>query len=113
MIFISTHVLDTALGRPAAGMSVRLFQVDPQGVKLEAGAGVTNEDGRIPNFTSTGDLSPGAYCLEFDTADYFVQIDCDAFHPKVEVHFNATLDGGKFHVPLLLSPYGYTTYRGS
>jgi 5-hydroxyisourate hydrolase len=100
---LSTHVLDTAQGRPAIGVPVQLF--DASGDNLDEG--VTDRDGRIG---ALGDeLSPGTYTLRFDVAAY----QSDAFFPEVNVTFTVAPDEGHYHVPLLLSPFGYSTYRGS
>ncbi len=98
---LSTHVLDTSAGRPAAGIAVRLESRD--GDVLDRG--VTDNDGRIGSLG--GDLGLGGYVLRFDTASYL-----SGFFPEVVVVFTVT-DDRHHHVPVLLSPYGYTTYRGS
>ena len=98
MSHVTTHVLDTAAGRPAAGIPVRLLAA---GEVLATGT--TDADGRV---TTLGpeELSPGDYRLEFDVATPFL--------PRVTIDFRVT-DASHYHVPVLLSPYGYTTYRGS
>jgi 5-hydroxyisourate hydrolase len=101
MSTLSTHVLDTATGRPAAGIAVRLETRDGDVL----GAGTTDADGRIGSIG--GDLALGAYVLRFDTAAYV-----SGFYPEVVVVFTVA-DDRHHHVPLLLSPYGYSTYRGS
>jgi 5-hydroxyisourate hydrolase len=107
MATLSTHLLDTATGRPAAGVAVVLS--DAGGAVLAEA--VTDADGRIPALG--GELVPGDYRLAFDTGDYFARHGTTAFHPRVGVDFTVTADGEHYHVPLLLSPFGYTTYRGS
>lgn|SRR5690242_17352799 len=103
MASLSTHVLDTARGRPASGVPVQL--ADASGSVL--GDGVTDDDGRIG---SLGDsLAPGAYTVRFDVAAYLP----DGFYPEVAVTFTVAPDEEHYHVPLLLSPFGYSTYRGS
>lgn len=99
---LSTHILDTARGAPARGVQVRL---ELGGDVLASG--VTDDDGRLRDWT--GPLAPGSYRLVFDTGAY---LGPDAFFPEVAVAFTVT-DGAHLHVPLLLSPYGYSTYRGS
>ena len=105
---ISTHVLDAALGRPAAGVAVRLD--GPSGSPpVEA---VTDADGRI------GDLAGGApqrgtYRLRFDTGTYFAAGGRPAFYPEVIITFTVADGEEHYHVPLLLSPFAYSTYRGS
>lgn len=98
MATLSTHVLDTAAGRPAAGVPVALSEVDGE-VVAEA---TTDDDGRVASIG--GDLAPGDYRLRFETGG--------PFYPEVVVTFRITADE-HHHVPLLLSPYGYSTYRGS
>jgi 5-hydroxyisourate hydrolase len=107
MTGISTHVLDAALGRPAQGVPVVL--VTPDGA---AHAGVTDADGRVGALT-TEPPGPGLHRLTFDTAAYFAATGRVGFHPEVTVAFAVTDDRPHVHVPLLLSPYSYTTYRGS
>ena len=108
MSTISTHVLDTSLGRPAAGVPVALHR-DEDGSRI--GGGVTDSDGRVKNLVS-GPLSPGVYRLHFDTDVYFTASNRDSFYPAVTVVFRV-VDQSHHHVPLLLSPFGYSTYRGS
>ncbi len=108
---LSTHVLDTMHGRPAAGMAVALS--GPDG---EIARGVTNEDGRCPGL-APADLAPGRYALRFSVAAYFraagVALPDPPFLDEVRIDFGVAADGGHYHVPLLVSPYGYSTYRGS
>lgn len=110
MSTLSTHVLDTAMGRPAAGMALRLFAAD--GTLLFTGE--TNADGRCPGMPSP--LAPGRYRLEFDVARYFQAAGDSLLDPPfldvVPVAFGIA-DGGHYHVPLLVSPFAYSTYRGS
>ncbi len=106
---ISTHVLDTSVGRPAAGVSVLLEAIDPFTV---LGSAVTDDDGRV------GELGPaighpGNYRLIFETAAYFGASGRTCFYPQVIVAFTLTDPADRLHVPLLLSPFGYSTYRGS
>lgn len=104
---LSTHVLDAVLGAPAHGVPVRLEQHGPDGWALLAER-VTGADGRIADL-STG-LSAGTYRLVFDTGSY---LGPEAFYPEVVVAFRVSGAGQHYHVPLLLSPYAYSTYRGS
>jgi 5-hydroxyisourate hydrolase len=106
---ISTHVLDNALGRPAAGVPVALWRLD--GPVLVAAA-VTDAGGRVARLGEPG-LPPGGYRLVFDTAAYFATLGQQAFYPEVAVSFLAAEADGHYHVPLLLSPFAYATYRGS
>jgi 5-hydroxyisourate hydrolase len=101
---VTTHVLDTASGRPATGVRVRLERAD--GVVV--GEGVTDDDGRLRDL---GSPEPGDHRLVFATGEWFAAHGREAFWPEVVVTF--TLGAGHHHVPLLLSPFGYSTYRGS
>lgn len=105
---ISTHVLDAALGQPASGVPVRLE--GPTGSL--PGEAMTDVDGRAPDLAH-GRLEPGNYRLIFDTATYFAGIGREAFYPEVVVTFRVTDTEQRYHVPLLLSPFAYSTYRGS
>ena len=110
MTSLSTHVLDTAHGRPAGGVAVALWR---GGEPLLSGE--TNADGRWPALAGL-DLAPGAYALEFAVAGYFraagVALADPPFLDVVRIAFGIGA-GGHYHVPLLVSPYGYSTYRGS
>ena len=106
---ISTHVLDTMRGMPAAGLVVRLDRREPDGNWKEIGDAVTDADGRVRNLTED-DLDGGEYRLEFDTRPYFERSGMTAFYPSITVVFS--FEGGHLHVPLLLSAYGYSTYKG-
>ena len=110
MTTLSTHVLDTAQGRPAAGMALSLADAD--GTVLFRGE--TNADGRCPELPSP---VPGHYRLEFAVAAYFraqgVALPEPPFLDVVSIAFGMAADGGHYHVPLLVAPYGYSTYRGS
>ena len=110
---ITTHVLDTAIGKPAAGIDLTLSQLVNNEWKLLNG-GTTNSDGRV------GDLLPddrvleaGRYKVLFVTENYFQAQDVKAFYPYAEIVFDIEGDGQHYHIPLLLSPFGYSTYRGS
>jgi 5-hydroxyisourate hydrolase len=100
---ISTHVLDTAAGQPAAGIAVKLFQGDRQ-----VGAGVTNANGRCPDLLTEA-LQPGTYKIVFDILPRFP----NGFYPEVSITFLVRDPSTHYHLPLLISPFGFTTYRGS
>lgn len=110
---ISTHVLDTARGRPAAGVAVTLSAQGPRGW-TELARGTTDADGRITTLLpATAPAGAGtAFRLRFDVGEYFAARGEAAFYPYVEVVFTPH-DEGHYHVPLLVSPFGYSTYRGS
>lgn len=109
---ITTHVLDTALGRPAAGIAIELELADGRAWRA-IGAGDTDADGRLRTLTPAGPVAPGVYRLRFHTAAYFARISTAGFFPVVEIQFEIADGAAHYHVPLLLSPYGYSTYRGS
>lgn len=124
MSTISTHVLDIAAGRPAAGMRVRLERVARAGHQVAAAAeeidaASTDDSGRIARL-GPDVIAPGTYRLIFDTGGYLARQDGDVadgsdtgpFFPEVTVTFTVT-EGEHYHVPLLMSPFGYSTYRGS
>ena len=114
MSAITTHVLDTSIGRPAAGVPVVLeFRTRTGGAAVELGRGVTDTDGRLKTLAPTGALEPGEYQLTFDTGVYFAQQKTDAFYPRVVIAWTVLVGTEHYHVPLLLSPFGYSTYRGS
>jgi 5-hydroxyisourate hydrolase len=106
---ISTHVLDTALGKPAAGIAVTLERTDGTAVA----SGTTDTDGRLRDLVSSGTpLAAGVYRLRLDVANYFAAGKREAFYPEIVVVFRVSRDE-HYHVPILLSPFGYSTYRGS
>lgn len=132
MSTLSTHALDTAIGKPAAGLPLMLEkQADgaawknycqdrlagkdtPKPAWETLAKGVTNSDGRCPDLLPAGtQLAPGVYRMDFDTAGYFAQHEQQGFYPLVQVIFEIHAEDEHYHVPLLLSPYGYSTYRGS
>ena len=111
---ITTHVLDTSRGRPASGLNVALdFHANDTTWKTIA-TGTTNADGRISDLLPENTkLAMGIYRLTFDTASYFHGIEAEGFYPSVMVIFEIKDAAAHYHVPLMLSPYGYSTYRGS
>lgn len=111
---ITTHVLDTAQGRPARGIDVKLSQRNANGAWQELANGSTDDDGRIMNLlVADFQLQPGIYQLTFDTENYFRRLGVASFYPFVDIVFEITRPEQHYHVPLLLSPFGYSTYRGS
>ena len=112
MTGISTHILDTAKGCPARGVRVTAERLSPAGNFVAAGEGITDSNGRIPQLLAPSvALEAGAYRLTFYVGDYFE--GQEHFYPEVTVNFLVRDPSTHYHVPLLLSPYGYTTYRGS
>lgn len=113
MSTITTHVLDISLGRPAAGVPATLEVESAGGWKL-VGKGTTGADGRISDLVSKETtLVAGVYRLIFDTARYFAAQNIEGFYPQVTIVFRLQDPAQHYHVPLLLSPFGYSTYRGS
>jgi len=108
---LSTHVLDTARGQPAEGVLVGLFALD-EGHRRHIATATTNADGRA-GAPLASDLAPGAYELLFAVADYFARDGIASFFDAVPVRFRVMESTGHYHIPLLLSPWGYSTYRGS
>ena len=108
---VTTHVLDTARGIPAAGVAVRLER-RARGTWVPVGEGTTDADGRCRGLT-TGGLEPGTHRLVFATGEYAAARGPPSFYPEVVVTFDIADAAAHFHVPLLLSPFGYSTYRGS
>jgi 5-hydroxyisourate hydrolase len=108
---LSTHVLDSSRGRPAAGVRVRLEHDDGQRW-ADVAAGVTDEDGRLRDWVPADRVGRGMYRLVFDTGGYFAEQGVETFFPEVVITFSV-VDDGHYHVPLLLSPFAYSTYRGS
>ncbi|WP_432563620.1 hydroxyisourate hydrolase [Kineococcus sp. SYSU DK003] len=106
MTSLSTHVLDAVSGTPAAGMVLLLSAADGSPVA----SGTTDADGRARPAES---LDPGTYRLRFETGAWFTAAGRETFYPEVVVSFSVTADSGHLHVPLLLSPFAYSTYRGS
>jgi 5-hydroxyisourate hydrolase len=108
---ISTHVLDTSRGRPAADIAVVLERLEAQSFVAVA-RGVTDADGRVKGLVA-GAPEPGTWRIRFDTAPYHQRLGVDGFYPYVEIVFVTTNAAEHYHVPLLLNPFGFSTYRGS
>jgi 5-hydroxyisourate hydrolase len=114
MSAITTHVLDTAHGRPAAGVPITLDRMVEDGGWQLVGTGNTDPDGRLRSLIpDAGPAPPGVYRLTFDTNTYFAAHGIKSFYPYVTVTFEVMQGDSHYHVPLLLSPFGYSTYRGS
>lgn len=109
---LTTHILDTSIGKPAQGVSVTLEYLN-SGTWKKIAEGITNADGRITDLpVSSNPMPTGFYRLIFDSAAYFKRQDKKTFYPRVSIEFEIS-DTSHYHVPLLLNPYGYSTYRGS
>jgi 5-hydroxyisourate hydrolase len=106
---LSTHVLDATTGRPAAGVQVRLERAGDDGWALVS-EGKTGPDGRL---SLAGQAEPGVYRITFDSGTYFKARGSATFYPEVTITFEMAGPGEHYHVPLLLSPFAYSTYRGS
>lgn len=108
---VTTHVLDTARGRPAQGILVGLFAL-VDGHRTHISTTTTNADGRTDAPLATA-LGPGTYELLFSVSEYFAVEGITAFYDAIPIRFTIDDTAGRYHVPLLLSPWGYSTYRGS
>jgi 5-hydroxyisourate hydrolase len=109
---ISTHVLDIHRGRPAEGVPVVLERVSASGFeRMKAAA--TDADGRVKDLVPEGQLEAGTYRLTFDTGAYFAAQKVEGFYPEASIVFVVRDAAAHYHVPLLLSAHGYSTYRGS
>ncbi|WP_430082235.1 hydroxyisourate hydrolase [Paenibacillus ferrarius] len=117
-IGITTHVLDTSCGKPAIGVRIALYRVTTGGGAELLRSAETNEDGRVPQPMLTGeDYTPGTYELVFHVGEYFKRRGVDltepAFLDEVPIRFGVASKSSHYHVPLLIAPWGYSTYRGS
>lgn len=111
---ITTHVLDTAQGRPAQGVPVVLEHETMPGLWEELGRGETGEDGRISDLLVVEtELEEGVFRLTFEIGDYFEAQHLEGFYPYAHIVFKYRPDDGHYHIPLLVSPFGYSTYRGN
>jgi 5-hydroxyisourate hydrolase len=109
---LTSHVLDVALGQPARGVTLRLEVLEGTSWR-SLGAGVTDADGRAGDLLAGAPLEARTYRLTFETGAYFAATGRRSFYPRVEVTFEVATPAEHHHVPLLLSPFGYSTYRGS
>ena len=111
MTRITSHILDTSLGKPAMGVIVTLFHWNEDWQIIASG--ITNKDGRITDLPEVENLSDNTiYKLKFETKNYFDNNKVESFYPFIEISFTIKNDE-HYHVPLLLNPFGYATYRGS
>ena len=109
---VTTHILDTTKGKPAAGVTIIIYEGGNDEWN-ELSRGVTNDDGRLPTLLDKETiLQQGIYKLRFETKDYFDRSQTKTFYPYVEIVFEIS-STEHYHVPLLLNPFGYSTYRGS
>jgi 5-hydroxyisourate hydrolase len=113
MTGLSTHVLDLSTGRPASGIAVTLFR-RKDAEWHELGVHKSGADGRVNELLPPGeDLQRSIYMLRFETGAYYQALDIESFHPLVEITFQVRDPGEHYHIPLLLAPHSYSTYRGS
>lgn len=111
---ITTHVLNTTKGRPASGIKVELYKMNESNKWDKLGAGTTDADGRINDLISKETvISPGTYRMTFDVGSYFQTQNIDSFYTSIPIAFTINNPDQHFHIPLLLSPFGYSTYKGS
>ena len=113
MSAVTTHVLDTSLGKPAVGVPVLLEVRAEDGTWKPMGRGATDSDGRAGMLPAGENVARGVYRLTFDTAAYFLALNVHGFYPEVQIAFEVRDPSQHYHVPLLLSRFGYSTYRGS
>ena len=109
---VSTHVLDIHRGRPASGVPVRLERKNGDTFSTLK-EGTTDNDGRVKDLVPDGQLEAGTYRITFDTSVYFASQNLDGFYPEAAIVFTVRDPNSHYHVPLLLSAHGYSTYRGS
>lgn len=109
---LSTHILDTAIGRPAANVALILHELR-NGAWTQIGSGITDADGRCKSLLGDHALEAATYKIHFHTADYFRHLGLTSLYPFVEIVFTVTDPAQHYHIPLLLTANGYTTYRGS
>lgn len=109
---VTTHILDTSKGKPAQRVAIKLYENDDT-EWIQIAKGITNKDGRLNNLLKENELLPlGVYKLSFDTKHYFDALEIESFYPSVEIVFEIKTTE-HYHIPLLLNPFGYSTYRGS
>jgi 5-hydroxyisourate hydrolase len=108
---ITSHVLDTMHGKPGVGIRIELYRCGDKNDQF-LGDAVTDELGRVKGFALVENLASGRYMLRFSVAEYFSRFEVATIYPKVDVCFEAEFPG-HYHIPLVVSPFGYSTYRGS
>jgi 5-hydroxyisourate hydrolase len=109
---ITTHVLDTSRGRPAVGFQVGL-QIKSAETWKKLGAGLTDANGRCSELLGGSQLEAGTYRLLFNAGDYYRDLHVETFYSEISIVFEVSHPEAHYHVPLLISPFGYSTYRGS
>ena len=109
---ITTHILDTHRGCPAQGVPIQLYRLDGDRYLLLA-EGATDDDGRIRDLLPEGSLTEGVYKMRFDTGAYHTSLGIEGFYPEALIVFTIQATTEHYHIPLLLSPFAYSTYRGS
>ena len=110
---ITTHVLDTTAGTPAVGISVILKRLAEDGRWHQIAEGVTDDLGRADHLLAASTLAMGRYRLSLASGEYFQRRSIVTLYPQISIEFQVTAEDEHYHIPLLLSPFGYTTYRGS
>ncbi len=110
---ISTHILDTSIGKPAGAVKVDLAQENEAGLMVAVATGSTNEDGRVAKWDGEFVLRKTNYRLTFHVAEYFERQGESGFYGDIQIQFVVRDEAQHYHVPLLLNPFGYSTYRGS
>lgn len=113
MSAITTHILDTAHGHPAANVPIQLFLKANNDSWRLLGEGKTDEDGRLKTLLGASALQKGTYKINFNTGAYFASLQKEGFYPEVSIQFIVRDENQHYHVPLLLNPFGFSTYRGS
>jgi 5-hydroxyisourate hydrolase len=111
-VSISTHVLDATNGSPARGMRLALLRREGE-LYTQIADGVTDEDGRCPDLAASVRTAPGVYRMRFETGEWFAARGTPTFYPVVELTFEVVDAAAHHHVPLLMSPFAFSTYRGS
>ncbi|CAO1406183.1 unnamed protein product [Diamesa serratosioi] len=110
---LSSHILDTSRGKPAENVEVKLFKlVDNNWIKSSS-SGATDKDGRLKEFVKVEQTIIGTYKLRFDVEEYFQRLGVESLYQFIEIVFKISSDSDHYHIPLLLNPFGYSTYRGS